>query len=155
MFEPDVHEYATPFSGDATAALDLACAALVSQGFEIVSNDAHEMRLLGPGMHSNRQSALLGATDVWLRVTDSEIAARATLGGVAKMQAFVTWFPPGLILSLMLMPLFFGQPVPWWGFAMIVPWLFISPWMAAAMRRSTERAIDGMVRGMAQVGGRR
>ncbi len=155
MFEPDVHEYATSFSGDAEAALDLARTALVSQGFEIVSNDTSEMRLRGPGMQSNRQSPLLGATDIWLRVTGSEIAARATLGGVAKMKAFVTWFPPGLVLSLTLMPLLFGEPVPLWGFAMLVPWLFISPILAAAIRRSTERAIDAMVRGMAQVGERR
>jgi hypothetical protein len=157
MFEPEVHEYRTSFAGDADAALDLARTALVSQGFEITSNGSSEMRLSGPGMRSNRRSALLGATDVWLRITGSEIAVTATLGGVARMKAFVTLFPPGLILSLFVPAWITGtQTLEWpWVAMMIVPWLFISPLMAASMKRSTEKAIDGMVRGMAQVGSHR
>lgn len=157
MFDPEIHEFATPFSGNADAALDLARTALVSQGFEIVANAGSEMRLRGPGMQSNRQSALLGATDVWLQVTGSEIAVRAVLGGVAKMKAFVTLFPPGLILSLLVTFWAIGTaPFNWgWSLLMIGPWFVISPLMAASMKRNTENAIDGMVRGMAQVGSSR
>ena len=44
------------------------------------------------------------------------------------------------------------QTLEWpWVAMMIVPWLLIAPLMAASMKRSTEKAIDGMVRGMAQV----
>ena len=115
------------------------------------------MRLRGPGMQSNRQSALLGATDIWLRVTGSEIAVSATLGGVAKMKAFVTLFPPGLILSLLVGFWAAGMaPFDWgWLLLMVGPWFFIAPFMAASMKRNTENAIDGMVRGMAQVGSSR
>ncbi len=156
MFEPEVHEFRTSFHGDAGAALGLARTALVSQGFEITADGSSEMRLRGPGMHSNRQSALLGATDIWLRVTGSEIAVTATLGGVARMKAFVTLFPPGLILSLFGMGwIVGGSSLPWyWVLAMVAPWLLLSPWMAASIRRSTEQAIDGMVRGMALAGSR-
>lgn len=156
MFEPEVHRYARPFGGNAAAAFDLARTALVSQGFEILSETDSELRARGPGMHSNQQSAILGATEMLLRVNGSEIVAIATLGGVAKMSAFVILFPPGLALSLLALWWFTGTNLTW-GYAamMVAPWLVFGPWMAASMKRSTENAVDGMVRGMAQIGSRR
>ena len=155
LFEPKVHEYSTPFDGNSEAAFDLARTALVSQGFEILVETDTEMRARGPGMHSNQQSAILGVTEFLIQVAEPRIAATATLGGVATMKVFVTLFPPGLVLSIMLIPWFMGEPVPWWGLLMVAPCMLISPWIAASLERKTERAVDGMVRGMAQVGNRK
>ncbi len=155
MFEPTVHEYSTPFEGDTAAAFDLARTALVSQGFEILKETATEMRAQGPGMHSNQQPPIVGVSDFLLRVAGSKIAATATLGGVAKMKAFVVLFPPGLVISLTLMGFFMGSDEWWYGFLLVAPWLLISPWMASMMERTTVKAVDSMVRGMAQVGSRK
>jgi hypothetical protein len=155
MFEPKVHSYSTPFAGNTEAAFDLARTALVSQGFEILIETATEMRARGPGMHSNQQPAIMGVTDFLIRVAGSRIAVTATLGGVATMKAFVVLFPPGLMLSLMFLPWFMGEPATWWGFFMVVPWMLVSPRIARSLERKTERAVDGMVRGMVQVGNRK
>ena len=155
MFKPTVHEYSEPFRGDIASAFGLARTALVSQGFEILADTGSELRAQGPWMRSTHQAAIVGASDLLLRVDGSMIAATATLGGVARMRAFVVLFPPALILSLMLMPLFQGNPVPWvHAGLMIAPWLLISPWMANSMERRTRRAVDAIVRGMIQVGSR-
>ena len=55
MFEAKIHRYSTPFSGDSAAAMDVGRIALLSQGFEIVSDTGSELHARGPGMHSNQQ----------------------------------------------------------------------------------------------------
>ena len=149
MFDPKVHEYAAPLRGDAAAALDVARTALLSLGFEIVTDSAAELRAHGPGMRSNREPALLGATELRLQVMNSQIAARATLGGVATMKTFLYLFPPGLVLLLSAVFALAGRGVWWVGLAWVLPWLFISPLMAFAIERRTTRAVDRLVSGMA------
>ena len=135
MFDPTVHEVSAPLRGDAAAALDVARIALLSLGFEIVSETDVELFARGPGMQSNREPALLGASELRLEVTSSKVAAQATLGGVATMKAFVFLFPPGLALSLALVFAFFGMGKWRVALAWAAPWLLISPWMASRNSR--------------------
>ncbi len=155
MFQPTVYKHSTPFDGNREAAFDLARTALVSQGFEILAETDSELRARGPGMHSNRQSAILGVSDFLIQIAGSRIAATATLGGVATMKTFVMLFPPALVLSIMIAPLFAGEPVTWWGLLMVAPWLLISPRIAASLERNTEQAVDVMLGGMAHAGSRK
>ena len=149
MFDPKVHEYSAPLRGDAVAALDVARTALLSPGFEILTESEAELCARGPGMHSNREPALLGASELRIRVTSSMIPARATLGGVATMRAFLFLFPPGLALSLALIFALSGMGMWWVSLFAVAPWLLLSPWMASLIERRTTRAVDRLVSGMA------
>jgi hypothetical protein len=151
MFTPAEYKLSILFRGDAKAALELARAALVAQGFEILAQSASELSVRGPGLHDTRQSPLLGATELSLQIAASSIEAQAVLGGVARMKAFVYWFPPGLGLVLALSFLIAGLPNWWVAFLAIAPWLVISPLMGAMIERRTVRAIEGLVRSMAVV----
>ena len=155
MFEPKVHRVTEPFQGNAEAALDLARTALVSQGFEILEDSGAELRAQGPGMHSNRQSPLLGVTEFSFRVGSSTLAISATLGGVARMRTFVMLFPPLLGVAVSLPSILAGTGNPWHLPLWVVPWLVISPLLASAIERSTVRAVDGLARGMTQVAARK
>ena len=83
------------------------------------------------------------------------IAARATLGSVAKIKAFLFLFPPGLALFLGLTFALFGDGDWWISVAWAVPWLVFAPWMAWAPERRTTRAVDRLVGGMARARARR
>jgi hypothetical protein len=49
-------------------------------------------------MQSNQQPALLGASDFAIEIGATSVSTTATLGGVARMNAFIYLFPPGLAL---------------------------------------------------------
>ena len=151
VFSPAEHKFTVLFRGDAQAALSLAQAALVAQGFEILAQSASELCVRGPGLHSTRQSPLLGATELSLHIAASSIEAQAALGGVARMKAFVYLFPPGLGLVLSLPFLLAGLPNWWVGLLAVAPWLVLSPLMGAMIERRTIRAIEGLVRSMVAV----
>ena len=151
MFDPKVHEYSTSFRGDAAAAFDLARSALLSQGFEILKETDSEFCTEGPGMHSNHQSPLVGVSVFRLNVSATAITATATLGGIAKMAAFIYLFPPGLVISLVVGMMLAGHDMSWGVLLAAAPWLFLSPWMASSMERKTRNSVDGLVRGMAQM----
>jgi len=149
VFEAKVYEYSTPFRGDPDAAFTLAKAALLAQGFEILPGSSAELRAEGPGMRSTRQSALLGVSEFRFQIAASTLTASATLGGVATMRAFVTLFPPGLILSLVVLFAVLGRGISYLGLCLIVPWLVVSPLMATLIERRTTRAVDRLTRSMA------
>ena len=150
MFEPKPYRYSEPFKGDAADALAVARTALLSLGFEILVDSGRELHARGPGMHSNRQPELLGASLIKFSVSTSEISVVATLGGVATMKAFIYLFPPGLVLSLMAINSLFGMPVSWAYALAVAPWLLIAPLMGRGLERKTQRAVARLVRGMAQ-----
>jgi hypothetical protein len=150
MFEPGIHEYEVPFGGDARAAFGVARTTLLSQGFEIVSDSETEMVARGPGMHSNQQSPIVGVSDFRLLIAEGRVAASATLGGVAKMRAFVYLFPPGLAVALILLFTLLGVDFSWTMVLWAAPWLVLSPWMASSMKRKTVASIERLVRGMVQ-----
>jgi hypothetical protein len=149
VFKAKLYEFSTPFRGDPGAAFTLAKKALLALGFEILSGSSAELRAEGPGMRSTRQSALLGVSEFRFQIAASTLTASATLGGVATMKAFVTLFPPGLILSLVVLFAALGHGISYLGLWLAVPWLVISPLMAALIERRTTRAVDRLARSMA------
>ena len=158
MFEAKIHRYSTPFSGDSAAAMNIGRIALLSQGFEIVSDTGSELHARGPGMHSNQQPPLMGATDFIIEVGASTVSTTATLGGVARMKTFVYLFPPGLVFVLALFgAIAGGMSLEKCGYFLlfVVPGLFFAPMIAYGMEKQTINAVDSLIRGMAQAGARR
>jgi len=150
MGDPRVRaEEIPPFRGDPDVALTLAKTALLSQGFEILPGSSAELRAKGPGMRSTRQSALLGVSEFRFQIAASTLTASATLGGVASMKAFVMLFPIGLILSLVVLLAVLGQGTSYLGLWLTLPWLIVSPLMAALIERRTTRAVERLARSMA------
>jgi len=149
VFEAKLYEYSTPFRGDPDAAFTLAKTALLALGFEILRGSSAELRAEGPGMRSTQQSALLGVSGFRFQIAASTLTASATLGGVATMKAFVTLFPPGLILSLVVLFAVLGHGISYLGLWLVAPWLVISPLMAALIERRTTRAVARLARSMA------
>lgn len=150
MFAASEYRYSVPLRGSAAAAFDIARTALLSQGFEILHDSADELSAEGPGMQSNRQPAIVGASRMCFRVASSTLSVTATLGGVARMKAFVYLFPPGLVLVLYGTFRLAGMAVPWQILLAAAPWIVVAPVMVAGMRRRTTRAVERLVRGMAQ-----
>ena len=149
MFEAKVYEYSNPFRGDSDAAFTLARTALLAQGFEILPGSSAELRAEGPGMRSTRQSALRGVSEFRFRIAASSLTVSATLGGVATMKAFVTFFPPGFVLSLVVLFAVLGHGIVYPGLWLAAPWLIVSPLMATLIERRTTRAVDRLARSMA------
>lgn len=149
VFEAKMYEYSTPFRGDLDAAFTLAKTALVSQGFEILPGSSAELRAEGPGMRSTQQSALLGVSEFRFQIAASTLTVSAVLGGVSTMKAFVTFFPPGLVLSLVVLFAVLGHGISYLGLWLAAPWLAISPLMATLIERRTTRTIDRLARSMA------
>ncbi len=152
MLATTVHNYSVLFAGDASKVLDVARAALLSLGFEIQVDTPGELVAEGPGMHRNQQPALLGATSVHLRLSSSEIAAEAVLGGAATMKRFIVLFPPGLVVSLLLFNNIFVAPFPLIHLLWVLPWFAVAPLFGRELERGTIRAVERLVRGMAQAG---
>lgn len=150
MFDPDEHEYSVPFEGNPDKALDIARTALLSLGFEILLDTDRELHAKGPGMHSNQQPALVGASLIRLSVSDFSIGVKAALGGVATMKTFIYLFPPLLVASLLVMmafmePAFSPMHILW-----VLLWAGVAPMIGKALEGKTTEAIDRLVRSMAQ-----
>ena len=73
---------------------------------------------------------------------DGSFTAKATLGGVATMRAFVLLFPPGLVLSLFVIFKLAGMNVSWLMLLAAAPWVVIGPLMAGSIERRTTRAVE-------------
>lgn len=150
MFDPAPYHYSVAFTGNAADAFNVARTALLSLGFEILVDSGEELHAEGPGMHSNQQPDLLGASLVELRVADSKINLTATLGGVATMKTFVYLFPPGLVLSFFVLNSMLDDGVSGLVYLVVLPWLLIAPLIGRKLENTTTRALDRLVRGMAQ-----
>jgi hypothetical protein len=150
MFKPTEHTYTVPFNGNAADAFNVARTALLSLGFEIVVDSETELKAEGPGMHSNRQPELMGVSMLRLNISSYKITATALLGGVARMKTFVYLFPPGLLGFLFILNYLLGVKMTWFFFLIVLPWVFIAPLIGKSLDRKTSRAVDRLVRGMAQ-----
>ncbi len=144
------YAYSTPFAGIKAEALNVARVALLSLGFEVLLESDNELEATGPGMHSNQQPDLLGATYIHFELTNNSIDVDAVLGGVDTLKKFVYFFPPGLVISLLIVQGIFGDPIEAYFYLLIIPWLFIARLIAKTFEKSTSNAIDRLVRGMAQ-----
>src|SRR5262249_35912414 len=146
------------FEGDTAKAYDLAAVALTAIGFRIAARDGSSLDMIGPGLNSTRQSALLGATRIQVTPSAHELSVDAALGGAERLARFVTLFPVGL--SLFLCAVFFivfslvfdhrswVVPVLAVTGANALLWLFLAPMLARSIRARTCRAIDALLNNM-------
>lgn len=148
--KPATYAFSTPFAGNNADALNIARVALLSLGFGILSESENELEASGPGMHSNQQPDLLGATHIHLRLSRTEISVNAILGGVDTMKRFVYFFPPALVISLLVMGSIFGDAIEAYFYLLIIPWIFIGRFIGKILEKTTTTAIDRLTRGMAQ-----
>jgi hypothetical protein len=95
-----VYTSKVPFQGQLRDALTLAISALTTLGFRVAARDEHSIDFMGPGMHSTRQNALLGATHIRLEASAGQLALMADLGGVRWLRRFVLLFPASLCLGI-------------------------------------------------------
>ncbi len=151
-----------PFGGSNEAALRLAESALTGVGFQITRRTARSVEMAGPGMNNNRQSPLVGASQIHLECKPGELTLEANLGGVKRMTRFVTLFPIGLVLCLgVVLSVVFGflfGPGTWItavagaGGANAAVWLLLGPLIARGIRGRTIKALDSLLANMVAVG---
>ena len=109
-----------PFSGNTDKAFGLAVAVLTAVGFRLTARTGESVEMVGPGMRSTEQSALVGASRIHIRSDHGELTVKADLGGVEWMTRFVMLFPLGLCLTLgIVFAVVFG-PRGWLAIAAIV-----------------------------------
>jgi hypothetical protein len=161
-----VHNASHPFHGNLDKAFDLAINALAAIGFRLDTRTADSVRLTGPGMHSNRQSPLLGASQIDICFRQGQIDLAADLGAAERMIRFVRIFPIALNGGLCLVffalfwTLFARLAAPWvWissivGVALIngAVWAVLSPWIARSIHQRTRRGLDTLLNTMVVTG---
>ena len=155
MLGVTTHTYSVPFTGDTAKAMDTARNTLLALGFEITHDRDGMLDAEGPGMHSNQQPTLLGATEIQLRIAGGKISVEAVMGGAATMKRFVVLFPPGLVAFLLIFFHFMPEgreKLPLIHLLWILPWFLLAPLLSRAMERGPIRAVERLVRGMAQAG---
>lgn len=154
-------EYAAarPFQGDLDKALDLAIAALTTLGFHLDERTPSSVRFTGPGMNSNRQSPLLGASRLEIRSEHGQIELTAELGAAERLIRFVKVFPIALNLGLGIVFLvFFGTifggraNLLFWispviGVTLLngAVWVILGPWIARSIHQRTLRGLDSLL----------
>jgi hypothetical protein len=67
------------------------------------------------------------------------------------MKAFVTLFPPGLVLTLWVIFRVVGMKAPWQVLLAAAPWFLLAPLLSAGLERRTKRAVEALVRSLARV----
>jgi hypothetical protein len=149
-----------PFTGHGTRALDVARAAFVGQGFQIVASSDYELRVTGPGINSTKENPLKGVSEASIIIRSSTIEIKAILGGAQKMKTFLRVFPLGLALFFLIV---FGT-LAWilpdfrrgWIFLIPVlalsPWLFLGPLIARMIEKRTKQAVDTLLSNMMMIG---
>lgn len=138
------HESRAPYSGDHVAILDRAVDQLATIEFVLVEKSETSRTLAGPGMHSTKQPALVGASDIEIAREGGEMVIRADLGGVRAMSRFVWIFPPCLCLFVAATIALSNGEVDWtWMLLPALPWVVIAPLMSRMIERRTRRALDG------------
>lgn len=160
-----IYNASRPFHGDLIKAFDLAIAALTALGFRLDSRTADSVRLTGPGMHSNRQSPLLGASRLDINLHHGTLDLAAELGAAERMIRFVKIFPIALNCGLTVVFLvvfgiiFVGRfPLFWICPVMGIPlingavWAVLGPWMARSIHQRTCRGLDTLLNTMAVTG---
>lgn len=141
-----------PLRRPAEQALDLLVGALSALSFRVVSQTSVERVLEGPSYTSTKQSPLLGASPITVRVERDRLVLRGELHGARRMGLFATFFPPALGLVLCGVFLVVRQFQP--QFALVAafiplvvtaPWLIIGPLMARWIHQRTCAALQTLV----------
>jgi len=155
-----------PFHGDFDKALDLAIAALTALGFRLESRTTDSARLTGPGMNSNRQNPLLGASRLDINLHQGQLDLAADLGAAERLMQFTRVFPiavnGALGLSLLVS---FGIAFAGWApiFLWLVPvvaiallngavWAILGPRIARSIHQRSCRGLDALLNTMVVTG---
>ena len=145
------YKISLPFTGSSSAAIGIARAQFITNGFKVDQPNDAELAVLGPGMHSTNQNPILGVSRAKITVSSGSINFYAELGGVTFMQRFVYIFPPALVIFMAIVfacvPTF-PRHTPFLTFVLILPWLIISPLMARWIKNRTIAAVDTLVHNM-------
>jgi hypothetical protein len=91
-----VYHASRPFQGDVDKAFDLAVDALSALKFGLDSRTADSIRLTGPGMKSNRQNPLVGASQLEITLHHGQLDLTADLRAAERMMRFARTFPIAL-----------------------------------------------------------
>jgi hypothetical protein len=161
-----IYNASRSFQGDLEKALDLAIAALSAVGFRLDERTADSVRLTGPGMSSNRQSPLVGASQLDIRLRQGQLDVAADLGAAERMIRFARIFPIALNGGLALVflavfgTIFAGRVAPlFWLIPVIAVtllngavWAVLSPWIARSIHQRTCRGLDALLSTMVVTG---
>jgi len=154
------------FDGDFDKSVDLAVAALTALGFRLESRTADSVRLKGPGMNSNRQNALLGASRLDINLRQGQLDLAADLGAADRLMQFVKVFPISISCGLGL-ALLAGFAITFAGWApvflWIIPvvaitllnvvlWAILGPRIARSIHQRTCRGLDTLLNTMVVTG---
>lgn len=154
------HSGASRLQTDPARAIERATAVLVAAGFRTKERSGGSAVFEGPGMRSNHESPLRGATRIRLVARGERLSLEAELGGARKLGRFVRLFPPGLclLLALLFTVLFSVQQqntswmLPLYSSlgGMILLWLVLGPLIARHILTSTQKALDQFVEEVAR-----
>jgi hypothetical protein len=165
---PTEYSKTVPFVGHTAKAVDVARTTFMSQGFQIVANSDHELRVTGPGLNSTKENPLKGVSEASIIIRASAIEIKAMLGGTEKLKKFLRIFPLGMALFfLLVIGIVFGvialtrsEFQQWWIFLIaalipalaLSPWLFLSPIMVRWIEKKTVQAVDTLLNNMVVIG---
>jgi len=143
-------ESSCPLEGEGSRVLDLALHVLVSNGFKLVRQDGDTIEFEGDGMHSTKQSPVLGASRIRIAVDGRQARLSAMFGGVRRMQRMMIFLPLGLgiFLTVLFLALFHEMGI---GLVLLIslapvaPWLVLTPLLNRWIRRRTEAALDTLL----------
>jgi hypothetical protein len=148
------------FHGDVNRAIEYATLILTTLGFRLVAQDESSAEFEGPGMNNTRQPGLLGVSYLRIAADGATLMIEAELGGVRKMERFVTWFPTslGVFLGLTLGGLawqFAGWKMATTIFTTaalsVLPWKIIAPIFVRRIRTRTTPALDTLLGNLASI----
>lgn len=154
-------ETSKPYSGSPEELLRSFVPTLTQLGFRLEKQTPDSREFVGPGMSSSRQSPLLGASRILVRIEGRDVRVQAELGGVAKMKRFLVMLIGGLCVGLGalfgglgaagLMKSRNGGEFHFWIVLLpFVPWVFLIPWMARLIEKRTRAALDTLVHNLVQ-----
>ncbi|HPO13090.1 MAG TPA: hypothetical protein PLI09_06560 [Candidatus Hydrogenedentes bacterium] len=141
--------------GNPAKALESAREQFLQQGFKLTSLSPTSFEVTGPGMNNTRQNALRGVSKAYVSISGKELHVEAELRYARRMQRFVLFFPPALILGLMATFLVTLPGSKTVALASCIPqlliWIPISLIWAPSIRRRTEKAIDTVMENAALI----
>lgn len=149
------------FSGSQEQLLRSFVTTLTQLGFRLEKQSHDTKEFLGPGMSTTRQSPLLGASVIHVKIEGRYVKVNAELGGVTRMKRFMVILIGSLCVGL---GLIFGGlaaagllksrnggEVHWWVVLLpFLPWIFLIPLISRSLEKRTRNAIETMVHNLVQ-----
>ena len=151
-------QHSQAYSGNSRGAVNTALQTLLPLGFTVIEQSEYTLIVAGSGYNSTRQNALLGISRGEFSFSRSTITIHAQLGGVERMSRFLLFLLLGIgvfdalvftglwfyINHLHAQPWFLAVPA-----MILLPWVFIAPFITKWVQRRCEDAIIGLLHNMA------